>query len=426
MTVEGLPFLVSAPGKVIIFGEHSAVYNEPAIAASVSSLRTYMLVSQSSDDSIELNFPDIKFDHVWKRQELEMVLRETQLLAEARNDTKNLNNVLVDKLNVILEPLRESLHYHAAFCFLYLYCCLCPEITNVKFSVKSTLPIGAGLGSSASISVALSMAMLRLGGQLLDKPVLEAADKACINEWAFIGEKCIHGTPSGIDNAVATYGNAVLFQRSADGNTSFRFLERFNEMNIPMVLTYTGIPRSTKTLVSAVRDLSEKYPKIVSDHIIRAMGELASESESILNSGSTDSDANYQRLLDLVNINHGLLVSIGVSHPGLEIIRSLSIEMNIGATKLTGAGGGGCAFTILNKDTPNDEVEKFKAQLSKQYKYLSFTSDLGGLGCCMSHTLSLDQRKTVNPLFDNEATVKEKLNEALLPGSKKVSLSWIY
>lgn len=426
MTVEGLPFLVSAPGKVIIFGEHSAVYNEPAIAASVSSLRTYMLVSQSSDDSIELNFPDIKFDHVWKRKELESVLNDTGLLDEARQDTKNLNDELVRKLNIVLEPLRESLHYHAAFCFLYLYCCLCPHTSNVKFSVKSTLPIGAGLGSSASISVALSMAMLKLGGQLLDKPKLDSEDKSLINEWAFIGEKCIHGTPSGIDNAVATYGNAVLFQRSADGNTSFKFLERFNEMNIPMVLTYTRIPRSTKTLVSAVRDLHEKYPKIVADHIIRAMGELAFESVDILNNGPNGSDASYEKLQDLVNINHGLLVSIGVSHPGLELIRNLSIDMGIGATKLTGAGGGGCAFTILNKDASSEAVEKFKDELAKNYKYLCFTSDLGGLGCCMSSVLSLDQTKIVNSLFDNEVTIKEKLNEALLPGNENVSISWIY
>ena len=145
MTVErDLPFLVSAPGKVILFGEHSAVYNEPAVAASVSSLRTYLLVSpagSNAEDSIELSFPDIGFDHVWKCKELEPVLRETALLQAAREDTKNLNEELVGLLNVILEPLKESLHYHAAFCFLYLFCTLCPSATNIKFSVKSTLPI---------------------------------------------------------------------------------------------------------------------------------------------------------------------------------------------------------------------------------------------------------------------------------------------
>ncbi|KTA97153.1 Mevalonate kinase [Nakaseomyces glabratus] len=430
MTVErDLPFLVSAPGKVILFGEHSAVYNEPAVAASVSSLRTYLLVSpagSNAEDSIELSFPDIGFDHVWNRKELEPVLRETALLQAAREDTKNLNEELVGLLNVILEPLKESLHYHAAFCFLYLFCTLCPSATNIKFSVKSTLPIGAGLGSSAAISVSLAMAMLRLGGKLVTGESLSGEDKALINEWAFIGEKCIHGTPSGIDNAVATYGNAVLFKRSADGTTDFEFLDKFHELKIPMVLTYTRIPRSTKVLVSSVRDLSNKYPKVIQDHVIKAMGELALESVDILNSGIGGNDSNYERLLDLVNINHGLLVAIGVSHPGLEIIRNLSITNSIGATKLTGAGGGGCAFTVLNKDVPQTEVDKFKEELSKKHGYLSFTSELGGAGSCMTPTLVAEQYNLVAPLFENTENNKEELDKTLLPATATNSLFWIH
>ena len=147
------PFITSAPGKVIIFGEHSAVFNKHAIAASVSSLRTYLLIEPAkNEDCIELDFPDIDLDFKWTYKDLHDV---DGSLIKAAFESEELSSPLVDALQPLLRDLAESLNYHAAFCFLYLYLCLCPGAKGLKFTVKSTLPIGAGLGSSASISVCL-------------------------------------------------------------------------------------------------------------------------------------------------------------------------------------------------------------------------------------------------------------------------------
>ncbi|GCE98861.1 mevalonate kinase [Zygosaccharomyces mellis] len=372
-----VPFLVSAPGKVIIFGEHSAVYNEPAVAASVSALRTYLLVEPSENpEEIELDFPDINFNHKWHYNDFASVLQDVEGLQEARLNTRELSQRIVSKLEVVQGELRKTLYYYAALCFCYLYVCLCPQLKGLKFHVKSTLPIGAGLGSSASISVTISLAMAHLSGHVkADKPELSLTEKKFVNVWSFLGEKCIQGTPSGIDNAVATYGNAVLFKREMDGTTNFEFVEKFPQ--IPMVLTYTKIPRSTKTLVAKVRELVLKQPNVIKP-VLTAMGNLAVRGTEILDSLN---DTNYEELIELVRVNHGLLVALGVSHPGLELVKLESDSLGVGSTKLTGAGGGGCSLTILHKSTTQEQIHQFKAKLESSYGYKTFQTDLGGIGC---------------------------------------------
>ena len=71
-------------------------------------------------------------------------------------------------------------------------------------AVQSTLPIGAGLGSSAAFATALAGALLlwRARGQPDAAPVTGEA----INQWAFRSEQIVHGTPSGLDNYTSTFG----------------------------------------------------------------------------------------------------------------------------------------------------------------------------------------------------------------------------
>lgn len=105
--------------------------------------------------------------------------------------------------------------------------------------MESELPVGAGLGSSASYCVSLSAALLALAGELnlpqqreiseqqngLDREVWVDVNKDkldLVNKWAFEGERILHGRPSGIDNTVSSYGkpnqtifNIRLFRKSS-------------------------------------------------------------------------------------------------------------------------------------------------------------------------------------------------------------------
>lgn len=86
---------------------------------------------------------------------------------------------------------------------------------GVELVGKSDLPIGAGLGSSASFSSCLAAAFLTLFDFIQtpecsengsNKGIWSKQDLELINKWAFFGEKIIHGNPSGVDNSVAAFG----------------------------------------------------------------------------------------------------------------------------------------------------------------------------------------------------------------------------
>ncbi|KAI5950810.1 ERG12 [Candida jiufengensis] len=386
------PFIVSAPGKVIIFGEHSAVYGKPAIAAALS-LRCYLLVVPSNDtNTLRLEFPDIELDHSWDKNNLPW--NEIKEYLKIGTDDKpeipsELIPEIVDKLSHLLDGFDNKMHYIACFCFLYLYISLCnKDIPGMTFIVRSTLPIGAGLGSSASTSVCLSAALSKLGGWIKDpnvhstekSPIEDIAELNFIDKWSLIGEKCFHGNPSGIDNAVATHGGAVMFQRtSMPEKPSIRTNMR-SFPAIKLLLTNTKVPKSTADLVGGVGKLHKEYDRMISS-ILDAMEHLAREAYQVMIRPGFGSEETAI-LRKLVTINHGLLVALGVSHPSLEKVKIIGDNLKIGATKLTGAGGGGCAITLLNDDVEESVIHGAMLEFEKE-GFDSFETSLGGKGVGM-------------------------------------------
>lgn len=422
------PFLISAPGKVIIFGEHSAVYSKPAIAAALS-LRAYLLVTPNSDpDVILLDFPDIGLSHQWNRKDI--AWNDIAPLLETKGGRpvapQELLPELVGKLEDNLGDFANSQHYTTCYAFLYLYVSLCARTTpGMAFCVRSTLPIGAGLGLSASVAVCLSAALATLGQHIAEPQIglhAKSAHNASlaadfVDEWSLVGEKCFHGNPSGIDNAVATYGGAVMYQRMTNPAVpSVRTTIR-NFPPIDLLLTNTKIPRSTAALVGEVGRINREYGRTVG-YILDAMGNLASEAYQVMVRpyfGSKETAV----LRELININHGLLVALGVSHPQLEKIKMIGDTNGLGATKLTGAGGGGCAITLLGDDV---EAEKLAASV-KEFEESGFESlrtSLGGKGVGALLFDNVDE-KLKETVFSATAFCgyekREEIADALSPGS---------
>lgn len=279
----------------------------------------------------------------------------------------------------------RKVHQNSASAFLYIFLSLGSQsFPGCLYTLRSTLPIGAGLGSSASIAVCLSAALLlqirTLSGPHQDQPSEEARLQIeRINRWAFVGEMCIHGNPSGVDNTVASQGKAVVFQRS-DYTKPPVVKPLWNFPELPLLLVDTRQSRSTATEVAKVGAMKKAHPGVTAA-ILNSIEEVTnSAAKMIMDEGfDEENPENQAQLGQLMTINHGLLVSLGVSHPRLERVRELVDHAGIGYTKLTGAGGGGCSITLLKPNVPKSRLEELERQLDEE-GYQKFETTLGGDG----------------------------------------------
>ncbi|KAF9573838.1 Mevalonate kinase [Mortierella alpina] len=359
-------YFTSSPGKVILFGEHAVVYGKVATAGSLG-LRSYCLIQSRTDNTVEVNLPDVQLARTWSTNDIPRQDRWT-----GYPYPPPMNFDLLDQLTKFVDLGTHTNRSQAAIALLYLHSYLTTDSASqgYDFSVRANLPVGAGLGSSASYCVCVATALLQLNGHLstgLDKET----QRDLVNQWAFQAEKVIHGNPSGIDNTVSTLGGAVMFKKGEKiepmpGFQSLRFL-----------LTNTRVPRETQVQVANVRKLREKYPNVV-DPMLDSINEISTSCKELFSQEGLDRSQLLTQFGELVDVNHGLLAALGVSHPALEKVREISSKLGL-KSKLTGAGGGGCALTLIRDDVSTETVEVVK-QLLEAEGFQCLETSVGGPG----------------------------------------------
>jgi mevalonate kinase len=282
----------------------------------------------------------------------------------------------------------RKVHQNSAGSFLYVFLSLGSQsFPGCQYTLRSTIPIGAGLGSSATIAVCLSAALLTqlraLSGPHPHQPAEEARKQIeHINRWALVYEMFIHGNPSGVDNTVSTQGKAVIFQRT-DYDKPPSVQPLWDVPELPLLLVDTRVPKSTAHEVAKVGKLRQRHPELIGS-ILNAIDNVTRASAKILTEDDfdTSNEATLARVGELMTINHGLLVSLGVSHPRLERVRELVDHQGIGWTKLTGAGGGGCCITLIKPDVEREKLDRLQEQLDQE-GFQKFETTLGGRGVGM-------------------------------------------
>ena len=202
--------------------------------------------------------------------------------------------------------------------------------SGVRVDVFSELPRASGLGASAAFAVAL----IRATAQCFE---IRISDEA-VSNLAFECEKIVHGTPSGIDNTVATFGRPILF-RKTDDPSGHEIRNIVTPEPIPIVIGLTGVHALTADTVAAVRAAWEKKPQRY-DAIFDQIDSLVVDGVDALRRGDT------AELGELMNINQGLLNALQVSSPELEQMVAIARGAGALGAKLTGGGGGGAMIAL--------------------------------------------------------------------------------
>jgi mevalonate kinase len=287
-------FSASAPGKIILFGEHAVVYGQPAIAVPVTQVHAKATI-----------MPNIGVS-----------LGEVRILApDVRLDSPISDLPPQHPIKAAMQGVIETLGVeHLPACTL---------------NVTSTIPVASGLGSGAAVSVAVIRALAGfLGYPLPDEQV---------SALAFEVEKIHHGTPSGIDNTVVTYAQPVYFVKGQLVET-FQVAQPFT-----IIIADTGISAPTKESVGDVRRAWQADPQTY-ERLFAAAGSIARTARQAIESGHPE------WMGPLMNENHELLQKMGVSSPELDRLVKAAQKAGARGAKLSGGGRGGNMIALAEGD----------------------------------------------------------------------------
>ena len=307
----------SAPGKIILFGEHFVVYGVKAILCAIDR-RITVVAEKIPEEKISIK-SDIG--------ELEMPI----------------NNKITD-LDSPLKPL-----FYIAKKMIERY----DQNSGVNIIVESQIPLGVGLGSSSACCVAGAAAISKLFTEYSREQILELAIEA---------EKTIFQNTSGADCTVCTFGGLMEYDKKNG------FSEIKLKPNFQLVIINSNIIHSTKTEVSNVKQFKDNNEK--------EFFELCSKESNLINKVKVMLKENdLPKLGKSMLENQEYLEAIGISNQNLSEMVQIAKETSFGA-KITGAGGGGCIIALTDKLNSQKTILKFR---EKNYQCFSVKIDFKGL-----------------------------------------------
>lgn len=309
----------SAPGKVILFGEHAVVYGQPAIAVPVPQVRATAVIAAAPHAGVLLQAPDFGQSLWWHESPADHPL-----------------GAAVHALAHQLTPPERA------------------QLTHLTISVTSTIPVASGLGSGAAIAAALIRALATQIGRA------DLATPSAVSALTYEVERIHHGTPSGIDNTVVSYEQAVYFVRdlATAAPDIWHRLHATGMADLPapalepfaigrpltLLIGNTGVSAPTKESVGDVRrHWLADAPAF--NALFAACGRIAQQARHALAMGDV---ATLGRLM---NENHTVLQQLTVSSAELDALVQAAQAAGALGAKLSGGGRGGNMIALATPTT---------------------------------------------------------------------------
>lgn len=311
--------VASAPGKVILFGEHFVVYGVKAILCSIDK-RITVTSKLVHNNSIKI----------------ESSLGKIEANVDSISTLKESSALLMKPIIYIVTKTLEKFKKNV----------------GIEIKIESEIPAGIGLGSSSACCVATAASITGLFEKLTKEEILKFAIEA---------ERTIFQNTSGADCSVCTYGGIIEY----DKKSGFKKIN--SNIDLGLVIANTAQPHFTSELAEKVREFRENNEDLFvslceqeSNLIQKALGALE--------------DRNLLTLGKLMTENQSLLERIGISTQKLAFLVEEAKKTAYGA-KITGAGGGGCVIALTDKTNLNNTL----TSLGKHVDCFSARIDYKGL-----------------------------------------------
>jgi len=311
-----LKSIASAPGKIILFGEHFVVHGTKAILAAIDK-RVTVTSTFTENKTIKVNS---------QLGTLEVPISSSyeEVKSEFRPFVYLANKIINSNQNV----------------------------NGLEVTIDSDIPIGVGLGSSSACCVAAAASISELFKELSSEEILNISIEA---------EKTIFPDTSGADCTVCTYGGMIEYERF----TGTKKIDNTFELNL--VIANSMIPHTTKNSVERVSKFKENDEERFS--------QLCDLETKLIDEVIVAMKNNDVTTLGLkMSENQKYLEEIQVSNDTLRDMISSLKEISLG-TKITGAGDGGCIIALVK----DENMDKVTALLPKDKEYFSAKIDTKGV-----------------------------------------------
>jgi len=293
--------IASAPGKIILFGEHFVVYGIKAILCSIDKRIT--ATSQFLDEKI---------------------IRVSSSLGESEMDVNSLNN---------LENIPEK--FMKPFFYIAKKAVEENSMTKgIEIILESEIPTGVGLGSSSAACVAATASVNGLFNKLSKDEIVKRAIQA---------ERTIFEQSSGADSSVSTFGGLMSY----DLKNGFQNISSRNDLSF--IISNSAQIHDTQDVVRQVKNFKEK-----NEDIFRRLCEQ--EIEIVNNATSALKENDLNELGSLMLKNQELLKQIGISTEKIDLLVKEAKRTSYGA-KITGAGGGGCIISLVDNSNRKNTLD---------------------------------------------------------------------